>query len=147
MARHTRYQGAIIEDHHLLLIRHREHASGRSYWVIPGGGMEPGETEAQCVEREMKEETRLDVVVEGLILDEPGSPGEVYRVRKTYLCRPIGGKAQPGYEPEIEAAADYAISEVRWFDLQDEEAWDEELRQDRITFRQVIKIRQALGYI
>jgi 8-oxo-dGTP diphosphatase len=146
MPRHTRYQGAIIKDHRILLIRHREHDSGRSYWVIPGGGIEPGETEEQCVEREMMEETHLEVAVGKLILDEPGLPG-VYRVRKTYLCRPISGKAQPGHEPELGGAGDYTISEVRWFNLQDAEAWDTDLQQDQITYRQVMKIREALGYI
>ena len=146
MSRHTRYQGAIIENHHILLIQHREHASGRSYWVIPGGGIEPGETEAECVKREMKEETHLDVAVEGLILDEPGLPGEIYKVRKTFLCRPTGGEAQPGSEPEPQAANNYAISEVRWFDMRQVETWDEELRRNQITFRQVMKIREALGY-
>ena len=46
MLRHTRYQGAIIRDHHILLLLHREHDGGRGYWIIPGGGMEEGESEA-----------------------------------------------------------------------------------------------------
>ena len=51
MAGITRYPGAIIKDHHILLIKQTEHASGRSYWLIPGGGIEPGETEEACVQR------------------------------------------------------------------------------------------------
>ena len=35
MSRVIRYQGAILHHHQLLLIKHREHASGHSYWVIP----------------------------------------------------------------------------------------------------------------
>ena len=35
------YQGAIIRDHHILLIKHTEHATSRGYWLIPGGGIEP----------------------------------------------------------------------------------------------------------
>ena len=45
--RHTRYQGVIIKDDHILLIKHTEHKSGRSYWVIPGGGREPDEPEKE----------------------------------------------------------------------------------------------------
>jgi ADP-ribose pyrophosphatase YjhB (NUDIX family) len=56
--RHTRYQGAIIKDDKILLIKHTEHESGRSYWVIPGGGREADETEMACVRREMLEETK-----------------------------------------------------------------------------------------
>ena len=49
MTRRIRYQGAIVRDDHLLLIKHREHTSGHAYWVIPGGGREEGETEEECV--------------------------------------------------------------------------------------------------
>jgi 8-oxo-dGTP pyrophosphatase MutT (NUDIX family) len=45
MSRIIRYQGAIIKDHLVLLLRHREHKTGRSYWLFPGGGIEEGETE------------------------------------------------------------------------------------------------------
>lgn len=57
MTRIIRYQGAIIKDHHVLLLRHREHKTGRSYWLFPGGSIEENETEEQCVAREMFEET------------------------------------------------------------------------------------------
>ncbi|MGD8813612.1 MAG: NUDIX hydrolase [Anaerolineales bacterium] len=146
MARHTRYQGAIIQDHQVLLIRHRQHATGIEYWVIPGGGLDPPETEQNCVIREMKEETNLDVVIERLLFDEPEHPDSPYAWRKTYLCRPVSGVATPGHEPEPEAAAAYSISEVRWFDLRDESNWDEDLRQDPFTYPQLIRLREELGY-
>jgi ADP-ribose pyrophosphatase YjhB (NUDIX family) len=69
--RTIRYQGAIQLSDHLLLIKHREHADGRTYWLLPGGGRENGETEEACFIREIGEETHLDVAVERLLLDEP----------------------------------------------------------------------------
>ncbi len=57
--RTIRYQGAIIRDDHLLLIKHREHESGREYWILPGGGRESDESEEDCVKRELQEETGL----------------------------------------------------------------------------------------
>jgi 8-oxo-dGTP pyrophosphatase MutT (NUDIX family) len=146
MPRHTRYQGLIVNEDKVLLIKHRKHATGEAYWVIPGGGLEAGETESQCVVREMKEETNLDVAIDRLLLDEPAHPGGIYRRRKSYLCRPVSGTAAPGYEPEPDAAASYAITEVRWFDLSDERAWEEALRNDPITYPQLVKLREALGY-
>src|SRR3712207_4455567 len=97
-----RYQGAILQNDHILLIRYREQISGRSYWLIPGGGIEADETEEACVEREMREETCLEVAVERLILDEPARPGGIYQRRKTYLCKVVSGDARPGREPELE---------------------------------------------
>jgi 8-oxo-dGTP pyrophosphatase MutT (NUDIX family) len=79
--RYTRYQGAIVRNHSILLIRHRENESGRSYWILPGGGIEPGETEEDCVRWEMKEETNLDVQVSALLLDEPAGLNDIVEVR------------------------------------------------------------------
>ena len=93
MTRSTRYQGVIIRDHHILLIKQTEHASGRSYWLIPGGGIEPDETEEMCVQREMQEETCLHVHAAYLLLDEPSIAGESYQRRKTYLERGSMGRA------------------------------------------------------
>lgn len=146
MARHTRYQGAIIQNGSILLIRHKHHATDRTYWVFPGGGIEEGETEQECVAREMLEETNLVVEVKSLILDEPDHPDEGYKRRKTFICNPISGSARPGYEPELEAAAEYSIVEVGWFDLRDESDWDPRLLQDAITYPQLERIRKALSF-
>jgi 8-oxo-dGTP pyrophosphatase MutT (NUDIX family) len=141
-----RYQGAIIREHHILLIKHTEHASGRSYWLIPGGGIEPDETEEECVRREMHEETCLRVQVHYLLLDEPSTSGGVYKRRKTYLCHILDGEAQPGYEPEVEAATEYGITEVGWFDLRHPTLWNEQILSDPITYPLLQRIRSALGY-
>lgn len=142
----VRYQGAIIDDDQILLIMHMPLKGGSPYWVIPGGGIEDGESETECVAREMKEETNLDVEVVRLILDEPGRPGEPYQRLKTYLCKPVGGTASPGYEPELEAASEYAISEVKWFDLRDTSEWGQRLIDDPFTYPQMVQIRAKLSY-
>jgi hypothetical protein len=43
--RDARYQGAIVRDHCLLLIKHRFYADRHNYWLLPGGGREDGESE------------------------------------------------------------------------------------------------------
>lgn len=147
MTRHTRYQGFIIQEDKILLIKHQCRTTGTAYWVIPGGGIEETETEEECVIREMKEETHLEVRVDQLLFDEPCPPGAVYQWRKSYLCQPVSGLARPGYEPEPEAAASYTISEVRWFDLRDENNWGEDLHLDPFTYPQLVQLRIKLGYI
>lgn len=144
--RETRIQGAIVRQHHILLIQHRHHPTGHSYWLLPGGGIDGGETEEECVVREMEEETGLEVRVERLLLDEPAPPGGTYKRRRTYLCRPVAGVAKPGYEPEPEAAADYAITAVQWLDLRTESGWDDGIKADPFTYPQLERLRGLLGY-
>jgi 8-oxo-dGTP pyrophosphatase MutT (NUDIX family) len=146
MNRFIRYQAATIRDHRILLVMHREHATGQSRWVIPGGGREPGETEEDCVRREMLEETSLDVMVERLLLDDPGIPDDVYKRRRTYVCRVNNGEAKPGFDPEVEVAQIYEIAAVRWFDMRDPDSWEPGLRNDPVTFPLLQRIRTVLGY-
>ncbi|MCD4801815.1 MAG: hypothetical protein K8R16_02630, partial [Anaerolineales bacterium] len=84
--------------------------------------------------------------IDRLISDEPAHPDGIYKWRKTYICYPVSGEASPGYEPEPEAAANYSISEVRWFDLRDESDWDDGLFQNPFTYTQLINLREVLGY-
>ncbi|MCB8967044.1 MAG: NUDIX domain-containing protein [Ardenticatenaceae bacterium] len=51
----------IVRDEMMLLIyRYR---NGRSYYILPGGGVEPGESLAEAAVREAAEETSLQVVL------------------------------------------------------------------------------------
>ncbi len=143
---YTRCQGAIIRDHQILLITHREHATGRTYWVIPGGGLEPGETPEECVRREMQEETGLEVRVERLLFEENTMVGDLPWCTLTYLCEYLSGDPRPGYEPEPEASARYAISSVGWFDLRNPPGWGPLVRNDPVTYPLLLRIRVALGY-
>src|SRR5262245_38519648 len=112
MKRTIRYQAAIIRNDHLLLLKVTDFTTGQTFWVIPGGGREEGETEMDCVRREVLEETYLHVEVERLLVDEPGIPGDMYQRLKTYLCQVVGGEAQPGIEPEVDTADQMTISAI-----------------------------------
>jgi ADP-ribose pyrophosphatase YjhB (NUDIX family) len=144
--RSIRYQGAIIDQDHILLIRWREANPERSFWVIPGGGREPGESVESCLVREMREETSLVVHVEKLLFEEGGLDGARPWLMKTYLCRVTGGEAAPGCEPEDPQPEGYGIVDLRWFDLQDECDWGTLVTNDRITYPQLQRIRALLGY-
>jgi 8-oxo-dGTP pyrophosphatase MutT (NUDIX family) len=146
VTRSTRYQGAIIHDHLILLLKQMEHASGRSYWQIPGGGIEPDETEEQCVQREMLEETGLHVHVHSLLLDEPSTPGAIYQRWKTYRCHILAGEARPGCEPEAVYADAYSFTEVGWFDLRQPTTWNAQLAAAPFVYSWLQRIQAALGY-
>jgi ADP-ribose pyrophosphatase YjhB (NUDIX family) len=88
-------------DGRLLLIR-RANEPGRGLWSVPGGRVEPGESDADAVTREMAEETGL-VVTPGAL---------VGRVRRgpyliaDYRCVVVGGTLRPGDD----------ATEARWCD-------------------------------
>ena len=90
--------GAIITDQagRLLLIR-RGHAPGRGLWSVPGGRVEPGETDEQALTREIREETGLVVRAGRLVgaVRRHGPDGVVFDIRD-YAATVTGGTLAAG---------------------------------------------------
>lgn len=90
--------GAIVFDEagRLLLIR-RAHPPGEGLWSLPGGRVEPGESDAEAVIREVREETGLTVAPGPLAgtVDRPASGGAVYEIND-YLATVTAGRLTPG---------------------------------------------------
>ncbi|MGW0433689.1 NUDIX domain-containing protein [Micromonospora sp. NPDC003197] len=88
---------ALVTDEAGRVLMQRRTDSGN--WSLPGGIMEIGETLQQCVVREVKEETGLDIEITGLlgIYTDPNhviaySDGEVRQeFNLTYLGRIVSG--------------------------------------------------------
>ncbi|WP_405160488.1 NUDIX domain-containing protein [Nocardia sp. NBC_01499] len=89
---------ALIVDEHGAILMQRRSDSGN--WSLPGGTMEIGETLEQCVVRETKEETGLDIEITGLlgIYTDPDhviayTDGEVRQeFNITYYGQVVGGE-------------------------------------------------------
>ena len=90
--------GAVVTDGRgrLLMIK-RGHEPGAGLWSIPGGRIEPGETDTEALVREMFEETGLAVEVGRLIgrVQRPGPNGTVIDIRD-YAATVTGGTLRPG---------------------------------------------------
>ena len=144
LPRDVRHQAAIVRDHHILLIQAHDHADGRSFWLLPGGGREGDESDEDCVCREVREETGLHVTVERVLLDELVPPNPFYERVRTYLCLSPEGEPVPGVEPEFVDVS--SIIDARWFDLRSLDGWLPEIVEDSRTMYWIHPIRAALGY-
>jgi 8-oxo-dGTP diphosphatase len=98
----------LIENGKILLIkRGREPFKGE--WALPGGRIEEDETAEQCLKREMKEETGLDVEpikLTGLYSDPKRDPRGI--IAATYLVKRISGEPKAGDD----------AAELKWFELE-----------------------------
>ena len=90
--------GAVIKDGQgrLLLIK-RGHAPGAGLWSLPGGRIEPGETDTEALVREMREETGLEIAAGRLIgtVRRPAQDADVLDIRD-YEATVTGGTLHAG---------------------------------------------------
>lgn len=95
----------VVSDSGRLLLVRRGRPPGAGLWSLPGGRVEPGESDPAAVVREVREETGLDVAVGRLIgtVERPGRSGATYDIHD-YAATVTGGALRPG---------DDAI-DVRW---------------------------------
>ena len=80
----VRVAGILIENNRILLIEHLK--KNKKYWLVPGGGVDWGESTAEALIREYKEETNLDITVEKfLFLSETIAPDKKKHVINLYF--------------------------------------------------------------
>jgi 8-oxo-dGTP pyrophosphatase MutT (NUDIX family) len=103
---------AIVVDTHGRILLQRRADTGQ--WSIPGGAMELGESIAETVQREVREETGLEVIAEKVtgVYSNPRhvvefSDGEVrQQFSVCFLCTVTGGRLQAeGESTEVEFVA------------------------------------------
>lgn len=113
----------VVQEHGLILLAHiRKDWFGSEYgWTLPGGGMEPNETPDQTAQRELLEETGLQVELTGLLaidsftvepqdrIDRAESGRALLSLRIIYTARSVGGVLRP----EAHGSTD----RVEWFSL------------------------------
>lgn len=124
--------GIVIRGSSVLLIR-RGHEPLKGEWSIPGGMLELGESLKEGVQREILEETGLEVrPLETLAvfdrIQRNGERVQYHYVIVDFLCRPTGGRLKSGSD----------VLDARWVSR-------EELRCYRITSKASSVIADAFN--
>jgi len=92
-------RAAVFDDNRLLLVRER--ADG--YWSLPGGWAEVGQSAAESIEREVREESGYAVRVAKLLAcwdrnKHPHPPIPVHAYKLVFRCELLGGVATTSAE-------------------------------------------------
>jgi 8-oxo-dGTP diphosphatase len=94
--------GALIFQRDRILMAQRGKEPLKHWWSLPGGALELGESLADGVRREVREETGLEIrplgvleIFERIMRDASGAP-EYHYVLIDYVCRITGGELCAG---------------------------------------------------
>ena len=84
----------------VLLLRHTYR--GNRPWGLPGGGLRPGESLEECLEREVLEETGMRVEVTAMLSGAAHYDRRL--VDMIFSCRPLPGESLDTFKPNAEVA-------------------------------------------
>lgn len=103
---------ALVEDERVLLVRHRK--GERTYWLLPGGGVEYGEPAREAARREVLEETGLEVRIGPLLLVSETVPPDRSRhlIHLVFEATRSGGELQVGEDPRVDEVCYVPIQEL-----------------------------------
>lgn len=126
MEQWTGAAGICINSRNELLMVREETSNSESAWTVPTGGVEPGETNEQCVVREIAEETGYEVSILGKLKVKSGQYENLnirYEVHY-FLVEAVGGKLQL-QDP------DNSVREIAWKTREEVEALPLHYPEDR----------------
>ncbi|SFB97096.1 NUDIX domain-containing protein [Devosia psychrophila] len=113
MQQHRISCGALVlRDDKILLVRH--HRPGiHDFWAAPGGGVEGNEELARAAEREVFEETAINVIATRLAYIDEGWSPELRMLKFWFLADYMSGEIDVSANP----ADRESIVEAGWFAL------------------------------
>lgn len=101
----------VLRGKEILIDQRLETSMLSGLWEFPGGKIEPGETAAECVVREVKEEIGIDieVVTELATIEHAYTHFTITLI--AFICRYLGGEAQALQCTEVRWVSPAALSE------------------------------------
>lgn len=97
----------------------RQSHENRQIWMVPGGGIEAGETSREAAVREVEEETGLVIEVGALLWHvEDVSEERGQRFVNFFLGKIVGGQLAMGSDPEFDGE-NQVLREVGFFSLEE----------------------------
>ena len=109
----VRVGGIIIENNRLLLIAHKKDHD--IYWLVPGGGVEFGESLDEALRREFIEELNIRIQTHSLamVFDSIEPSGKRHIVNICFYCSCESGNIQIGEEKRLHDYAFYSLEELK----------------------------------
>jgi ADP-ribose pyrophosphatase YjhB (NUDIX family) len=103
----------VVRGDRVLLVRHVK--GDQTYWLLPGGGLDYGESIEACARREVLEETGLEIEVKKfLFLSEAIAPDQSRHIVNIYvLGTALGGTLRAPDEAAIEEVAFVPFADVK----------------------------------
>lgn len=113
----VRVAGVVVKDESVLFIKQEK--NGKEYWLLPGGGLDYGETFYNCLKREFQEELNIEIEPkEMLFLSEGIAPDLSRHIVSVYFkAEWISGDIKLGEEMILKEAKFINISEMEKYTI------------------------------
>ena len=108
----VRTAGMIVKEGKILLIAHRKNK--KKYWLVPGGGIDFGESAEDALVREMQEELGIDVEIGDIIFssDSIDPSGSRHVLNLYFSCTHTGGEITLGDDPRLSDWGYFSAEEI-----------------------------------
>jgi 8-oxo-dGTP diphosphatase len=102
---------AIIHNGKIVMVKVDD--KNRSFWTLPGGGIETGESREGAAIREAMEEVNIKIKINRFLFEREYEEGTEY----CYLAEPVKGtNIKLGYDPEFEAH-EQVLTKAEWKEI------------------------------
>ncbi len=112
-----RVAAVILQEDLLLLVRHKKAAE--TYWMLPGGGVDYGETLTEALQRELQEEMCIEADIGPLLFaNDSIAPDHHRHIVNLYFCATIkSGTPRLGQDERVVEVAFHPVTSLHEISL------------------------------